>query len=343
MHVLPHYGGGGEKIVDQLIQAGSEKDCKFALSLSRSPLGALCFIASRYPRLAKAAAASSVIHLLGDATAILTLPLIVVLPKPVVISTQGLHLLRRCSGRKRRAVERLLRNAIARSFCTVCSSQAEHAELSCFADSRKLKVIYNGVNSPERPSASERTSLRRSLGLEADELVILFLGQLEARKDPMTAVRAVESARDKRARIVLLIAGEGPLNDELRQHEGPGIRLLGFRNDAQDLLKAADVFVMPSYREGLSLAVLEAMSFGLATVVSDGSGNPEAVGDSGIIVRAGDAQGFEAAFHLLSTNSELRTDLGKTARQRVEENFGHDRFINQLLDVFQSAVLSSKG
>ena len=91
--------------------------------------------------------------------------------------------------------------------------------------------------------------------------------------------------------LVLLVAGEGPLSAQVAARAGPAVRPLGFRSDPGALLAAADLLVLPSEREGLSLAVLEAMAHGRPVVVSDGPGNPDAVGEAGVVVPVGDVDG----------------------------------------------------
>src|SRR6185437_7787989 len=111
----------------------------------------------------------------------------------------------------------------------------------------------------------------------------------DERKDPITAARAAAKVREP---LVFLIAGEGPLRPTLarfaEQHRE--VRLLGHRSDVDRLLAAADVFVLSSWREGFSYALLEAMSAGVVPVVSDAPGNPEAVGEAGVVFRRGDEQ-----------------------------------------------------
>lgn len=337
LHILPHPGGGGEGVIDLLIQTDPSRQAKFALSLFRRPALAAYSIAARYPNLRKSIDAADVVHILGDMAALLTLS--VRIAKPIVISTQGLHLLRRSLGPKRRAVRRFLKKAITRSFCTICSSRAEYAELRAFASPDDLRIIHNGVTLPTPSSKEERRKLRRELGLNDDEIVVLYLGQLESRKDPFTAVKAARHARANGVRIVLLIAGAGPLASELRRQQDASVRLLGHFSNPMMLLRSADIFVMPSLREGLSLAVLEAMSFGLAVVVSDGPGNPEVVGDTGLIAPVGNSSAFCKAFERLANDVDLRATLGAAARQRVAENFTTERFVSEMTDCFERAFL----
>src|SRR5207302_2247875 len=99
---------------------------------------------------------------------------------------------------------------------------------------------------PELPGPDERAVLRRDLGLDDGDVVVVFVGQLEDRKDPMTAILAAERARAAGAAIVLLLAGEGPLAESVAAREGAAVRYLGYRRDVPHLLGAADIFVAPS-------------------------------------------------------------------------------------------------
>jgi glycosyltransferase involved in cell wall biosynthesis len=217
---------------------------------------------------------------------------------------------------------------------TLCQSQAEVDDLARIArpaDRDKLVIVDNGVPLPDWPPAGDEP--------ERDGVVALYLGQLEERKDPLTVIRAAEGVEG----LTLLVAGDGPLRAAAEQHASDRIRILG-HTDSAPLLRAADVFVMPSHREGQSMAVLEAMANGLAMVVSDGSGNPEAIGDAGLVVPVGDVDAWQAALQRLTTDPDERTRLQRAARRRAEERFSVERFradIERIYDELSGRVHAS--
>jgi glycosyltransferase involved in cell wall biosynthesis len=92
---------------------------------------------------------------------------------------------------------------------------------------------------------------------------------------------------------------------------------VGQHSDTSGLLAAADVLVMPSEREGMSFAVLEGMRAGLATIVSDGPGNPEAVGNAGIVLPVGDVRGLAATLERLAGDRDALRRLGADACRRI--------------------------
>ncbi len=319
LHVLPHRGGGAETYVDLLEQLPDVAHARFALSASRRPGGAATSIPRRYPALVRAARAADVVHAHGDAAAMIALPL-----RPAVLTTHGLHLLRRAAGVRGAVVRAGVTAAVAASRTTLCTSGSECDELRELLPARlhgRLEVVTNGIALPALDPGA-RAEARAALGLADRDVAGVYLGELEERKDPLTAVRAAQAAGPP---FVLLVAGAGPLEPAVRAAAGSTVRVLGFRDDPQRLLAAADVFVMPSRREGLSFAVLEAMGHELAMVVADGPGNPEAVGDAGLVLAAGDVAAFADAFRLLAHDAPRRAELGRRARARVAEQFGADR------------------
>jgi glycosyltransferase involved in cell wall biosynthesis len=221
----------------------------------------------------------------------------------------------------------------------LCSSDEERLDLEAFLSEPargRVQVVPNGVDLPLDPPSRDAT--RRELGLAASTCAVLFLGQLEERKDPLTAARAATEARERGADIVLLVAGDGPLEKELRELEGPAVRLLGHRSDAPRLLTAADVFVLPSSREGLSFALLEAMSYGLPPVVADGAGNAQVVGEDGNVVPFGDAHALAEALERLAGDEAERTRRGAAALERVRSAYSLDPFRETVARVYRDAL-----
>ena len=223
----------------------------------------------------------------------------------------------------------------------ICTSEAERDELTSLlppALHKRLVVIHNGVPRPPASSPARRAATRASLDIEEDDVLFLFVGQLDATKDPLAAIAAAQAAREQSLPAVLALAGDGPLAGIVAAAEGPAVRPLGFRSDVQLLLEAADVFVLPSAREGLSFALLEAMAWGLPAIVCDGSGNPEAVGDAGLVVPFDEPHALAEAFSRLTANGALRTRLGAAARDRAAREFDVGRFLDQTRAVYERAL-----
>ncbi|MEX2195798.1 MAG: glycosyltransferase family 4 protein [Thermoleophilaceae bacterium] len=341
LHVLPHRGGGGEAYVDLMERITGFEHERVPLSSGRTPASAAVSLPLRWPAVAARARRASLVHAHGDMAAILALPLL--RGRPSVWSTHGLHFLRRARGTRLGFARRGLRAAVAAAECTICTSEAERTELAEIAapeHAGRLVLIYNGLEPSPVAGPEERAAARAGLGLAEDEVAVLYLGRLEERKDPLTAVAAAEAADGP---VVLLLAGDGPLLSGAERRAGASVRVLGHRDDGPALLAASDVFVMPSEREGLSYAVLEAMAAGLAMVVSDGPGNPEAVGDAGVVVPFGDERALAAALSRLAGDPAERERLGAAGRARVLDRFTAEQMVRETAAVYEAVGAGDRG
>lgn len=326
LHVLPHRGGGAETYIDLLDGLEGFAHDRVALSGGRSPAAAAASIPLRWPQIALTARRAGVVHAHGDVAATLALPLL--RARPSVVTTHGLHFLRRAEGARRAGAERAVRLFARAAARVVCTSQAEHDELAALLGprlARRLVTVTNGIDLPAPVAAGERAAIRAELGLADRDVAVLFLGELSARKGVLDAAAAAARAAEAGAPLVLLAAGDGPQADVLRAQASDAVRPLGFRDDAPRLLAASDLFVLPSSREGLSFAILEAMGHGLACVVADGPGNAEAVGAAGVVVPAGDSAALAAALAALAADARERARLGSAARERVRATFTRER------------------
>ena len=151
----------------------------------------------------------------------------------------------------------------------------------------------------------------------------------------MTFARAVAEAGPP---IVGLVAGDGPMRAKLERAATPNLQMLGHRDDLDRVLRASDAFVTTSEREAISLTLLEAMARRLPVVVSDRPGNPEAVGEDGIIVPFGDPRALADALHRLDDSPDLQRELGERGRRRVERLYDARRMVTATRAVYEGAL-----
>jgi glycosyltransferase involved in cell wall biosynthesis len=339
LHVLPHPGGGGERYVELLSAIDGWRPQR--VYLASSPSDAKLLVARSALRVHRAAAAADLVHVHGEVASLLCLPRLAT--RPSVVTLHGLNLLRRLNGALRPAAVLSLRLLVRLASKTICVSRAEYEEASRALGAggpARLALICNGVPQAVVPDAAERRGARQALGIGPRELVAVYAGSLEAHKDPLTVARAVAQLAAAGEPLVLLLAGEGPLRAELESIGAlsPGaIRTLGHCSNMRHLLAAADVFTLPSVREGLSFALLEAMSAGVAPLVSDAPANIEAVGDAGIVVARGDRRAFAEALRRLCHDSGARAELASRARERVVGRYRADEMLRQTRAVYEEA------
>jgi glycosyltransferase involved in cell wall biosynthesis len=342
LHVLPHPGGGAETYIDLLEGLEGYRHQRLALSVTRSRLRGVPSVLARWRQVQKLARAADLVHVHGDMAAMIAAPAL--RGRPLVFTTHGLHRLRRSTGFAGRLVRRRLRTAVAASSRTICTAREEYDDLAAALPSSlhsRLVVVRNGVPVAAGADSEQRSRLRRSLELNDGEIGVLFVGQLEERKDPLGAIAAVEAARARGSELVLLVAGGGPLEQEVTAHAGPAVRPLGHRDDLADLYTAADLFLLPSHREGMSLALLEAMAHGVTPVVADGPGNAEAVADAGVVFAAGDVSAMSARLAELAADPDARARLGAAARERIRTELSLERFLAGTKEQYESATAAA--
>ncbi|HEY8581907.1 MAG TPA: glycosyltransferase family 4 protein, partial [Capillimicrobium sp.] len=330
-----HPGGGAETHIDLLERLPGYEHERVSLSTGRTPLQGAASIPRNWPGILRRARAADLVDVHGDLPSMLALPML--RQGPSLWTTHGLHFSRRSHGARGTAVARWLAAASRAADVVVCTSEVERGEVQAMLGAgggdrgaARLEVVHNAV---DPPSPVDRAAVRAELGLGERDVAVLYLGQLEARKDPLVAVRATVGLPG----AVALVAGDGPQRDELA---AAGARMLGFRDDPERVLAAADVFVMPSRHEGLSFAVLEAMAAGLPCVVSDGPGNPEAVGDAGVVFAAGDEAALRAELARLAADPAQRARLGAAARDRAASAFSVERFLRRMGELYAVALSS---
>jgi glycosyltransferase involved in cell wall biosynthesis len=336
LYVLPYPGGGGETYVNWLERMEGYRFEKTYIVPGPTHIPA---VVAGGVHVQLGSRRSDLLHVQGEAAAMLCLPSLAL--RPSVVTIHGLHLVRRLEGWKRVLAEANLRLIVRAASKTICVGDAEYADVeSLVGGTDRLVLVRNGIDPLAPTTAEERTTARAALGIPNPTTVCLYLAALDPHKEPMLVARAAEEVAAKGVPLVLLFVGDGPLRGELEAlaRDTEVIRILGFQSDIRRVLAAADIFVLPSRHEGLSFALLEAMSLGLTPVVSDGPGNPDAVGDAGIVVQRGNVEGFRAAFERLALDEAERQRLGEQARRRVIERFGSDKMIERTRQVYDDVL-----
>ena len=196
----------------------------------------------------------------------------------------------------------------------------------------KVSVIANGVDSQRFATATAVD--RASLGLTAAPLV-LFAGRLDPQKAPFVLLEAFERLIARRADWQLLVVGEGPLQSPMiewvvEHRLNSNIHFAGWRPDVPELLKAADVLVLPSLWEGMPNIVLESMAAGLPVVVSRVEGTEELIrdGESGLLATPGSAEELERQVEKVLIDREFSAKLSTAAQQVVFNSFTLDAMVH---------------
>jgi glycosyltransferase involved in cell wall biosynthesis len=203
------------------------------------------------------------------------------------------------------------------------------------------RVVYNGVDIARFQDRSGRDATRAELGLAAETVVIVYHGRLVEQKNPDALLRVAERIAATRHDVLLLVVGDGPcrarMESEAREKGFAGaVRFLGRRDDIPRLLAASDIAVLPSFKEGFSNALIEALAAGLPVVATDVGGNAEAVetGRSGHIVPSGDMDALLEAVARLTDDADTRRRMGLEAAQRAEF-FSLDKMVHNVEGLYE--------
>ena len=163
----------------------------------------------------------------------------------------------------------------------------------------------------------------RPLGSLQDPPVLLFHGRVDRRKGVLDLLDACDVLRRRGRRFRLVVSGIGPDLEPVRDRAGRDVELTGYTapEDAPEVYRRCDVFVSPTYSEGFSNTILEAMASGLPVVSTDSVGVVDCLrdGDNGLLHEPGDVAGLAARLELLLDEQPLRERLAARALDEVRE------------------------
>jgi len=203
-------------------------------------------------------------------------------------------------------------------------------------------VIENGINYTSYQGIQEKGTVRRKLGFDPKRKYLICVARFHPVKDHATLLRGFACIAQKSPNVDLLLAGDGPLRQELEslcQQLGveQRVQFLGIRSDVADLLQAADCFVLTSLSEAASLTLLEAMAAGLPVVVTNVGGNPEIVRNhiDGLLVPRHNDSALADALQTLLQGPKRAAAMGASGQERVHEKYDLNRTISRYCQLYQ--------
>lgn len=231
----------------------------------------------------------------------------------------------------------------------ICISQAVERFVTVNERIRKEKtcLIYNAVAPPDFLLNDDfRNELRRSLGFESEAIVITVVASLTANKGHGFLIPSFRQIFSTHPSVRLLIVGDGPLREQLETATRQlmldrAVVFTGIRQDVFALLQTSDIFVLPSQeREGLGVALIEAMSVGLPVIGTDLGGIPEVIedGENGFLVSPGSSEQLTEALRKLVADQALRTGMGLRGRQMYGEKFTMPKMIQQIETLYDQLL-----
>lgn len=249
--------------------------------------------------------------------------------------------------RRRRQLRRIC-NPLVQHYIALSDELAAYLEQAVGVSPARVTRIINGVDSERFHPGQDRSPLPPGFA-PPGTWVIGTVGRLERVKDHLNLVQAfirlAETMPDARQRLRLVMIGEGSTRPALETLlDAAGLRHLawlpGARDDVPELLRAMDVFALPSQAEGISNTILEAMACGLPVVATAVGGNPELVveGETGRLVPANHPEELAAALGELLDDPQRMNADGAAGRRRVEKCFSMDAMTAAYLQVYDAVL-----
>lgn len=203
---------------------------------------------------------------------------------------------------------------------TICN---EDYQFACRKKMAK-KIVYSpgiGIHTTTIENMPIDLEKRKELGIGENSKLVFSIGELNKNKNHEVILKAITKQKD----VHYAICGKGELETHLKQLAeelgiGEKVHLLGFRTDAKEWLKVADIFAFPSCREGLPVSLMEAMAAGLPVVCSKIRGNTDLIDNEkgGYLCGADDIEKFAEAIGELIENTEKRKEMGQYNQNKVK-------------------------
>jgi glycosyltransferase involved in cell wall biosynthesis len=237
---------------------------------------------------------------------------------------------------------------LAQKVVGVSQDIAESLKRSGWISERNVFTIPNGISVKRIRALAEREQVTRlNLGLEPDVFVIGFVGRFVEIKNIPLLINAFAEILKKNKKIALVLLGFGPLEEKLRSL----VRQLNIEDKVRFIVGQAaygyyhlfDCFVLPSFQEGMSVALLEAMCFSLPCIVTSSTRYHEVIRseENGFVISSNDEAALVDKLEVLMEDPQLRKRIGKKAFESINHEFTMTAMTNKYIQIFES-LLSGK-
>jgi glycosyltransferase involved in cell wall biosynthesis len=224
-----------------------------------------------------------------------------------------------------------------------------HTLPEAYQTRQRIVALSNPVDI-HRFHAGDQITAKHRIGVPIDVPLVLMLANLAPHKGQETAIRATAALNKTGVKVVLWLAGTERGGEEkytMQLHKlcselgmENHVRFLGHRDDAPDLLRAADIFLLPSSREGLPLSILEAQATKVPVLAAPTAGVPEVVinGKTGFLIAAQDTSSYAYYITLLLRNAELRHRMVQQAHEVIVKEYSWNAYSERMWNLYQDLI-----
>jgi glycosyltransferase involved in cell wall biosynthesis len=225
--------------------------------------------------------------------------------------------------------------------------------------SREIDTELSGAGIPEKKrviipntveteyfyplSYDDKQKLRQGLGINSNHVVV-FTGRLSPEKQVHMLLSIWPGVRKVYKDALLIIVGDGPESETLKKNTSEGVLFTGAVTDTRPYFQAADLFVLPSLAEGLSIAMLEAMASALPVIITDLAGASDLITHkkNGWLIPPGNVKLLEQGIAELFNDDAMRNNIGREGREHILENYSLNSAAEQLRNLYGQINASSK-
>lgn len=210
----------------------------------------------------------------------------------------------------------------------------------------RINVIYNGI-APVAIVEEKRAALEKELGIRSGETIIGTVARMDPVKNQGLILKALRALLDEDFPVRLLLVGDGPERKNLEKlttdlQVEKSVIFTGFQSQPADYISLMDIFLLPSFTEGTSMTLLEAMSLGIPTVATRVGGTPEIISDgkTGVLTESDNLNEFTIALKLLIEQPATRKQMADRAKQQFGERFSVAKMVEQYQELYQAGTTS---
>ena len=260
---------------------------------------------------------------------------------PVIYVAHGFHFLKGNSKVKNLIFKTIEKHYSKYTDALVTINDEDYEAAKKFKAKRVYKINGIGVDLTKFKFDKDldHAKFRAELGLSKDDFVVVSVGELNKNKNTYRILQSIKDIDD--SKVKYLVCGQGPLKEDYEKFVADNglqdrIKLLGYRKDIPKILQISNVFIMPSYREGLSLAMMEAMAKGLPIVASKIRGNTDLLGENegGIFFNPAETNEFTNAIKDLYKDSKKCKQYGERNLEYVK-NFDVEIVKKQFQEIYK--------
>lgn len=260
---------------------------------------------------------------------------------PVIYTAHGFHFFKGNSKLKNLLFKTIEKHYAKSTTALITINEEDYQACKNWKAKHVFKINGIGVDL-DKYKTDEKTNkaeFRKEFGFDDDDFIVTSIGELNKNKNTLMLLEVFKNIDNQK--IKYLVCGQGPLEQNyvnyIKQNGIENrVKMLGFRKDIPNILNNSDAFIMPSYREGLSKSMMEAMCYGLPVIASKIRGNTDLLGNNegGILCNPNNSEEFKNAIVKIYNEKDLANKFGNRNKEFIK-NFDINVVKNQLEKIYE--------